>query len=41
MIIKKEKATKVDHCHECKVCVESHDHHCPWCSKCIGKGNIL
>ena len=23
------------------VCVEDLDHHCPWCSKCIGKNNMM
>ena len=35
------------HCDECDICVEGkyfliigYDHHCPWTSKCIGKGNL-
>ena len=28
------------HCFECEVCIEGYDHHCPWVTKCIGKGNI-
>lgn len=28
------------HCHECQVCVEGYDHHCPFSLKCIGKGNV-
>ena len=28
------------HCFECDVCVEGYDHHCPWVSKCVGKGNL-
>ena len=28
------------HCHYCEVCVDNLDHHCPWCGKCIGEGNI-
>ena len=31
---------KTNHCYECGVCVEGHDHHCPWTSKCIGKNNL-
>ncbi|PHJ23740.1 dhhc zinc finger domain-containing protein [Cystoisospora suis] len=27
------------HCEDCRVCIEGYDHHCPWTSKCIGKGN--
>ncbi|OMJ67227.1 hypothetical protein SteCoe_35670 [Stentor coeruleus] len=29
-----------EHCEECGVCIQEYDHHCPWTSKCIGKGNI-
>jgi hypothetical protein len=36
------------HCYECDICVEGkklflligYDHHCPWTTKCIGKGNV-
>ena len=28
------------HCMDCDVCIEGWDHHCPWTSKCIGKGNL-
>lgn len=28
------------HCEDCEVCIEGYDHHCPWTSKCIGKGNV-
>ncbi len=28
------------HCGDCGVCIEGYDHHCPWTSKCIGKGNL-
>uniref|UniRef100_M4BFB6 Palmitoyltransferase n=1 Tax=Hyaloperonospora arabidopsidis (strain Emoy2) TaxID=559515 RepID=M4BFB6_HYAAE len=28
-----------DHCEDCGVCIAGHDHHCPWMSKCIGRGN--
>ena len=31
---------RADHCSDCNVCVEKVDHHCPWSSKCIGKGNM-
>lgn len=27
----------VSHCPDCNICVEGHDHHCPWTGKCIGK----
>ena len=30
---------KISHCKECDICIEGHDHHCPWISKCVGKGN--
>ncbi|KAL4494597.1 hypothetical protein ABPG72_004499 [Tetrahymena utriculariae] len=29
-----------EHCDSCDVCVRGYDHHCPWSSKCIAKGNI-
>ena len=29
------------HCNTCGCCCEGYDHHCPWTSKCIGKGNIF
>lgn len=25
---------------DCELCIEGHDHHCPWVSKCIGKYNL-
>eukprot|EP00930_Biecheleria_cincta_P057401 TRINITY_DN43345_c0_g1_i1.p1 TRINITY_DN43345_c0_g1~~TRINITY_DN43345_c0_g1_i1.p1 ORF type:complete len:260 (-),score=14.70 TRINITY_DN43345_c0_g1_i1:93-872(-) len=28
------------HCQFCKVCIEGHDHHCPWMGKCIGAKNL-
>lgn len=28
------------HCPFCKVCIEGHDHHCPWMGKCIGAKNL-
>ena len=30
-----------EHCVECGICVMNNDHHCPWTSKCVGKGNIF
>ena len=29
------------HCDDCDVCIEEYDHHCPWTSKCIGRGNLI
>ena len=29
------------HCDICGCCCEGFDHHCPWTSKCVGKGNII
>lgn len=28
------------HCDDCGICIIGYDHHCPWTSKCIGKGNL-
>ncbi|CAE7169173.1 PAT08 [Symbiodinium pilosum] len=28
------------HCYFCQVCVQGHDHHCPWMGKCIGSNNL-
>lgn len=29
------------HCATCDCCIENFDHHCPFMSKCIGRGNIV
>ena len=29
------------HCHDCNVCYEGYDHHCPWTGKCIAKNNTF
>ena len=36
-----EKNKKYVHCNVCQICCEGYDHHCPWTSKCVGKGNIF
>lgn len=35
-----EKTRDTHHCRDCDVCIKGYDHHCPWVSKCIGKGNL-
>ena len=35
------KSKRVQHCHDCNVCIEGLDHHCPWMGKCIGKRNMM
>lgn len=35
------KGKRVVHCDDCDVCIVGYDHHCPWTSKCIGRGNML
>ena len=36
-----DKSKHFIHCNTCGCCCEGYDHHCPWTSKCIGKGNIF
>ena len=36
-----DKSKHFVHCNTCGCCCEGYDHHCPWTSKCIGKGNIF
>ena len=35
------KDVYTEHCSFCDYCCEELDHHCPWSSKCIGRGNML
>ena len=39
MYINNEKKTR--HCYYCNICIERHDHHCPWTGKCIGEKNLI
>lgn len=32
---------RTKHCHECAMCVRTHDHHCPWIGTCVGENNRL
>ena len=36
-----DKSKHYKHCEICKCCCEGLDHHCPWTSKCVGRGNIF
>ncbi len=36
-----DKSKHYVHCNTCGCCCEGFDHHCPWTSKCVGKGNIF
>lgn len=36
-----EKKPKMGHCNDCGICIEGLDHHCPWVTKCVGRGNML
>ena len=39
-LVHKENS-EAEHCTFCDYCVVNLDHHCPWSSKCIGKGNMV
>ena len=36
-----DKSKHYVHCERCECCCEGYDHHCPWTSKCVGRGNIF
>ena len=36
-----DKSKHYVHCDRCECCCEGYDHHCPWTSKCVGRGNIF
>ena len=36
-----DRSKRYVHCERCQCCCEGYDHHCPWTSKCVGKGNIF
>lgn len=38
-IMQKDSQYITFHCNICEVCVEDFDHHCPFITKCVGKGN--
>ena len=33
------KSRYAHHCFDCDICIENHDHHCPWTGHCIGRNN--
>ena len=35
------KDAYASHCYDCDICIEGHDHHCPWTGHCIGKNNKI
>ncbi len=35
------KTKKAQHCEDCDVCIEEHDHHCVWVGKCVGGRNLM
>lgn len=35
-----ERPLEARHCYDCELCVDGHDHHCPWTGKCIGARTI-
>lgn len=34
-----KKSKLAHHCFDCDICIENHDHHCPWTGHCIGRNN--
>ena len=34
-----KKSRYAHHCFDCDICIENHDHHCPWTGHCIGRNN--
>ena len=37
--VKQQENKNIKHCKECNICIEGHDHHCFFLSRCIGKNN--
>jgi hypothetical protein len=40
MVIYESEAV-MEHCAFCNYCMRDLDHHCPWSSKCIARGNMV
>lgn len=40
-VYSKSSKIRLSHCKICNLCIINYDHHCMWCGKCIGNGNLI